>query len=727
MNRKKNTARERTARRGFVASPRGHLLVLSLLFGGAVGAQIALRQVDTSKPSLLALALRPAKDLFPAGTPFQATNVQSLLASVDYEVRAPAQGPAPEPEGFEDVLGVFPSQAEKLGVGRAPFLAASRWAVVRYLGPSPAGKGLKGKALEDAQRAALGAPNDTIPVVTAVATITKMMDDYFAPLLARLPGGQDILSQLRVQGAYFAPHYVPPENSDNEPSNDFEVGRDNAFVTGLQSLEIYPSGCFENDGSVREGCQPPFFSTGHDPTVMGHELGHVLFNHMRGKRSLEGFQWFAVNEGYADYFSAAYFNDPFVGRIWKVDNEASPYLRRLLDNPTVSNDAYAQEIHAFSIVWSSTLWRIRQRLLKDLGAKPNDVDRVVLYSISFLGETDKPRLGDAATALLRAAETLGYPDWKEPMKGEFTRAEVELAAPADIVLARRGADLDPTGPSHARRGLCGVVGQNAASFPASGGHVPWASTALLLLPLLAPLLWAGLKRLRRTRKYLSAGALAGLGLLGGLLKGCKDNGDAPLGAPGYTLAYRCDKEIITNEYRKDSPVFFTWYEPTASESPVQRVLVSDDRFERSRSAIIAILDKERVRLEQVRDRDGRPLELSMTSRYISKEEALAYQFVRLATLVLDSSATALVRARALAETTSSAKEPVSSSPSASSPPAPVKEAVFRFENKSYVAMAAETVEGGFGYGPLASRILRAEASGVPGSTACRHDPSRSSR
>jgi hypothetical protein len=738
--RRKNT-RERGARRGFVSSPRGHLLVLTLLFGGAVGAQIALRQRDTSKTSLLALALRPAKDLFPSGTPFGPNDVEKLLQSVDFEVRSPAQGPASEPEGFENVAGLFEGQAAKLGVGRSPFLASSRWAVVRYLGPSPAGRGLKGKALEDAQRAALGTPDDTIPVVTAVATITKMMDDYFAPLLARLPGGQDILSSLRVQGAYYAPNYVPPENSDDDVNNDSIVGRDNAYVTGLQSLEIYPSGCFDDEGASREGCTPPFFSTGHDPTIVGHELGHVLFNHMRQRRALEGFQWFAVNEGYADYFSAAYFKDPFVGRIWKVDKTAAPYLRRLIDNPKVSDEAYSQEIHAFSIIWSSSLWRIRERLLKDFGAKPNDVDRVMLYSIAFLGETDKARLGDAATAVLRAAETLGYPSWKDVMKEEFAKAEVALKAPADVVLARRGDDIGATGQTTARRGLCGVVGSAAkgAAVRSANRSPPGtlhnnslhvAHAAFLLAPLLASLLapfgravlGAMTRKRHRPSWRSSLWALLSLFGISGGLRGCKSESEEALSAPGYSLAYMCDSETMTNEFRKDSPVFFTWYEPTSSDSPVQRVLVSDDRFERSRSSIIAILDKERIRIEQVRDRDGKPLELSMTSKYISTEEALAFQFVRIANLVLDSSVTALVRARALAQTAPSAKEPVSSASLASLG----KEAVFQFEDKSYVAMAAESVKGGFGYGPLASKILRTGASGTPGSTACRHVPDRSS-
>jgi hypothetical protein len=706
------------------------LFACGVFFGGAVGAQLALRQLDERRPSLLALALRPAREMFPSEQRFTPQDVEKLLTSVKYDVRSPAAGFAPEPSarpGLDDNVNL-----SRLGFGRSRFLVDSKWATIRFLGPSPAGRGMSDEELEMAQMEAFGKPNDTTPVVTAVAAINEMMDEYFVPLLAGLPGGRDILSKIKVQGAYFSPEYIPPENEDEDPSNDSYIGRDNAFVVGLQALEIFPHGCFLEGGEVRDGCEPPFFSSGHDPTIMGHELGHVLFNHMRGAKSLEGFQWFAVNEGYADYFSAAHFKDPYVGRIWKVDQKSSPFLRRLVDSPKVGDEAYAHEIHAFSVVWSSALWKVRTRLVKEKGAAERDVDRSVLFSIAFLGETDKTRLGDAATALLRAAESLGFPQWKAIMREEFEQAEVRLKSPRDAILVRRGPDVVPGSPVAT---ACGVVGAGNKSSTGStgstgngptkpGGSTPW-------WPLAAPLVLVAALRWRKSRResnpLRSSGfraivvACLGLGGFGGLGSGCQKKEEA-ISSPGYTLAYACDTSTIDLKEGPENVVYFTWYEPTASASPVQRILVSGKAFERSPGSIIVVVDKERMRLEQVRTRDGKPLELSMRQTTMTELEALPFKLVRVANLVLDTSASALASARGTLDANTAGTPPNESRPTAPS----AKEAAFRFDDITYVALAEENVKGGFGYGPLASKILRTGISGEK-STACRLDPSRSSR
>jgi len=464
-------------------------MLLVLIFGGAVGVQVALRQTDSSRPSLLAQALRPAKALFPGDKDFSPADVEKLLETVSVKIVAPASGAAAEPDIPEGV--VFPvneDYAREMGIGSSPFLVDSRWATIRYLGESPAGAGLQGAALNAAQKAALGKKNDTIPVVTTAVTINRMMDGYFAPLLQRVPGGRDLLPRIKVQGAYFSPTYSPRAGES--------LQRDNAFVVGLQSLTIYPSSCFDEAGEVQQGCVQPFYSTGHDPTVMGHELGHVIFNHLRGMKSLEGFEWFAVNEGYSDYFTAAYFDDPRVGRIWKVDQQGAPYLRRLLDDPVASDERYAREVHAFSIVFSSSLWRARARLAKEQGAKTQDFDRVVLFSIPFLGETEKTRLGDAATAMLRSAEALGFPEWKTTLREEFDKAEITLKAPSEAILARRGADI-PHSEDRVKENGCGVIAA-AASAAAGSGGAP-ATSLCLVLPALAAV-WNSLHQRRKNRR-----------------------------------------------------------------------------------------------------------------------------------------------------------------------------------------------------------------------------------
>jgi hypothetical protein len=673
-------------------SPKHSLLLFGIFFGTAVGIQIAMRQRDQSKPSLLALALRPAKDLFAPDRTVQPNDVSSLLQSVPLRIQAPLNGYAPEPPLKEGVPELQEQDAQKLGLGKSPFLIDSKWMTIRYQGEEPAGAGLSGTALEQAQRNAFGKENDTVPLVTATVTINRMMDEYFVPLLQSLPQGRELLSRIKVQGAFFAPSYF--ENT-NEPRQS-----DNAYVVGLQSLYLYPSSCFESDGATREGCVEPFFSTGHDPTVIGHELGHVIFNHLRGLKTLEGFQWFAVNEGYADYFSASYFQDPFVGRIWKSNVKGAPYLRRLIDSPTVEDEQYMSEMHTFSVVWSSTLWRIREKLVQKFKIQRNDFDRVALFSITLLGETEKTRLGDAATALLKSMELLGAPQWKEEAKAEFQKAEITLQAPTDALLHRRGKDLNPDFTPKDPQNACGVIADKSES---TSSHSIWT---LLLLPLGLALLQAA----RRKPHYTWKRAFPLLGFLFFLQKSCKSGDEKEKVQPfqGYSLAYSCQGKDFEGSNDQKNVVYFTWYEPTGKNSPVQRVLVSDGRFERSPSALIVVLDRKSRRLEQARDRDGYPLQLSMTRKSISRDEALSYLNLRLATILLETAPNALWNSSKGA------------SQEAGSGQKGVTQASFRFEEKTFQASLEGELKGAEGYGPLASRIVRNGENGAE-SLACQYE------
>ena len=311
-----------------------------------------------------------------------------------------------------------PTDLEQLGYGRASLIAHSKWSTIRYLGERPAGYGLEHGAVQAAQRLALGNPNDVLPVATSAAVIHAMMEEYFAPLLSELPGGQAIAQGIHVQGAYVSPTF--------NPHDGYRIDFDNAFVVGLQSLYIYPSSCYHRPNPTI--CTPPFLSTGHDATVIGHELGHVVFNAIRHAKSPKGFQWFAVNEGYADFFSASFFETPLVGQTWQSNQVHAPYLRRLLDNPHTRDEKVLASAHAFSVVWSSLLWRMKTRLEGTSLASARAFDKAVLFSIFHLGEGGGSQLGDAATALLKATYQLGFMNWDSIMREEIARSKIELKA-----------------------------------------------------------------------------------------------------------------------------------------------------------------------------------------------------------------------------------------------------------------------------------------------------------
>jgi hypothetical protein len=403
-----------------------------------------------------AVVIKPASSAFSDTDKLLPADIAKLISSLEdgpdaqkIQITSSATANAPEPEFLP---GVTPSSdLDALGYGRSKMIANSRWCTIRYIGPTtgtastPAGAGQTGKPQNDAQVAALGKENDSIPVVTAAWAVTKIMDEYFAPLLNKIPNGQNILGAFKIQGAYFAPGYTSQSGSRE---------RDNAFLVGLQSLYLWPSSCFEI--SQRPDCKPPYMSTGHDPTVVGHEVAHAIFNHLRGAKSLDGFQWTAVNEGYADYFSAAYYSTPRIGRIWKIASTTQQHLRSINGSPTTESPNIVNEAHQFSTVWSSALWRLRNRLISEQKAVPTEVDAMVLLSITYLGETERIRMGDAAISLLKASESSNKTAWNKIIREEMNNAEIELASGSTLSFLPGDATSTEAGSAKSS-GACGTV------------------------------------------------------------------------------------------------------------------------------------------------------------------------------------------------------------------------------------------------------------------------------
>lgn len=618
------------------------------------------------KTELPALTLHAPGKKFANSIELKPENIQNLLAESNYTPTSSQNSPVKEPElppGH-----VEPPEAEALGFGKSYFVVDSPWATIRFIGENPAGVGLSGAELSKAQMQALGSEKDTIPVITAAQTINDMMNEYFAPLLRGLPRGEDILSRVKVQGAYYSPRHLNPDGTLPE--------RDNAFIFGVQSLLLYPSSCF--DKTTSNTCQPISYSAGHDPTIIGHELGHVIFNHLRDERSLEGWQWFAVNEGYADYFSAAYFGDPKLGRIWRVTRPSGArYLRHLLDTPSTNDPRVLEEGHAFGLVWSSTLWRIRSKLMTSQEPGPNEFDRIVLMSINFLGESTKTKLGDAASAVLKAADVSGYSSWKSTLISEFEKAEVDLTRGQKLAAAS-GQTLEKQ-----QSGLsCGVIAKNKQSN-SSGGFL-----ALSFLPV-----FFMLTQLKRYKKFLLR-LISAINLI--LLTGCQLANLWRSSTPspqGVAIIYDCNLGALrdgTPSTPSQRKLSLTFPKSTLVEERTEQIFVGDERFENADSSLLMLVDKETMRIDQIRKRDGRLFQLNLNQKYVNSEDAIAVQNMRLGTIIFEGVGRAMLNQKS--------KQPSSNNsvaPSAIS---------FELTGLNAKATLNGNITGARNFGPLPSQI-----------------------
>lgn len=639
------------------------LWILLLLTG-----LIALSMRQNRNTQLPAMALSAPGRKYAPQTELKPEWISNLLTQSALAPISSTSEDIPEPPL---PLGHFiPPEAESLGYERSRFIVDSQWATVRYLGENPAGAGLTGEALDRAQTAALGSERDSIPVVTAAQTINSMMDDFFVPLLKKLPRGEDILSRIKVQGVYISPRY---KSTDGAP-----IERDNAFVVGLQSLFLYPNSCF--DSTTSSTCSPLGFSAGHDPTIIAHELSHIIFNHIRDARSLEGWQWFAVNEGYADYFSASYFGDPVLGRIWRVSRpNGARYLRRLLDTPT-TNDAQAlEEGHAFGLVWSSALWRSRNRLIQSFGILGSDFDRVVLMSINFLGESTKSRLGDAAAAVLKSADVLGHGMWKPILVDEFKNAEVDLTQGQKMTIAQGEAIPQAYGGI-----ACGSLISNSQRKSKS------SSFPLLMMLCVPALVCMNRRSVRRLVRIVP------LLMLTFLLQACQFSalwGKSTTSPSGIVLLYNCDMSTLkdgTPTFPKQRKLSLTFLNNAPENSQLEQIFVGDERLENASSSLLLLVDKKTMRIDQFRRRDGSLFQLNLNQRFVSAEDALAVQNMRLGTILIEGVGRAL-----RVQNTPQSPSSLTSVPTAVS---------FQSTGINLRADIKQDLMGARGFGPLASVV-----------------------
>ncbi len=90
----------------------------------------------------------------------------------------------------------------------------------------------------------------------------------------------------------------------------------------------------------------------------------------------------AMNEGWADYFSASFTNDSITGQYSAPGLDGETGLRDA-DNDAACPDALIGEVHQDSLPWSGALWEIRTTVATRLGAGAiADYDRLLLAAIA---------------------------------------------------------------------------------------------------------------------------------------------------------------------------------------------------------------------------------------------------------------------------------------------------------------------------------------------------------
>jgi hypothetical protein len=513
----------------------------------------------------------------------------------------------------------YPQEPESVGYNRASLIVDSKWATMRYLGESPVGHGASPDELNGLIRNGLGRPNDILPVTTAVFTINEMMERYFVPLLRTLPQGGAILEKLHIDGAYFSPTLRFAEGRDRE--------FDNAFVVGLQSLMVYPSSCFNRPNF--EQCRDPFLSTGHDPTVIGHELGHAVFNYLMDRDTLKGFQWFAVNEGYADYFSASFFNTTAIGQSWQSARTRAPYLRRLSDHPTIRDPEVLKSAHTFGTVWSSLLWEIRKELGRQFQNSEFEFDRAVLLSITHLGEGGGARLGDAARALLKSTYELGYPQWDKVIREQMAASEIQISSEQLALVSDR-----PAAESQGFGCSSGSARKNSARTNESDDEISGPPVG---------------------RAGFDFGLTFLFGILATALCGCipwqrkesakKFTEQVSLQKPFAN--YDCDLGALSGTSLDNKPaavsLALSSKEPGVPNAPggdsknaTYRVFVFDPVADSAELAVQIVVDKENLRVDRALRIDGRPAKVSLGSDQIGIEPAVQLAYISLATMLFES-------------------------------------------------------------------------------------------
>ena len=141
----------------------------------------------------------------------------------------------------------------------------------------------------------------------------------------------------------------------------------------------------------------------YDGETVIHEYGHGVSNRLVGAGTstscLSRIQSGALGEGWSDYFSISFFNNPVEGA-YLTQNPTSGIRRQSYEGYTftyedVGNAGY--EVHNDGEIWAATLWDLRKVLGQSV------TDRLVLSGLK--STPCNPSMTDARDALLSADQT----------------------------------------------------------------------------------------------------------------------------------------------------------------------------------------------------------------------------------------------------------------------------------------------------------------------------------
>lgn len=142
--------------------------------------------------------------------------------------------------------------------------------------------------------------------------------------------------------------------------------------------------------------------TAFDSDVIFHEYGHAtvhaIVNSLNSSRAFG-----AVNEAFADYFAASYFDSPAIGEFFPYLSPSPNFLTReaflrTVDNETIYPDDVRGQPHQDSLMFSGALWDIREALGRQRG------DAVAINGLARMNATTA--FYSCATQLVNAARSL---------------------------------------------------------------------------------------------------------------------------------------------------------------------------------------------------------------------------------------------------------------------------------------------------------------------------------
>jgi uncharacterized protein (TIGR03437 family) len=170
-------------------------------------------------------------------------------------------------------------------------------------------------------------------------------------------------------------------------TGDF-FGQNNAF---------FSPNLFDNRGGLHFYLTRRGFDTAVDNDIVFHEYTHSVVNSFV-LSAQQGTRFRALNEGFADYFSSTFLDDPNLAE-WGalIFSLRTPFLRTVKNTNTYPVDFVGEE-HLDGNIWSGTLWDVRTAL------GPDRSDRIVFGALARL--TGSAEFFDAAVALVASAKAL---------------------------------------------------------------------------------------------------------------------------------------------------------------------------------------------------------------------------------------------------------------------------------------------------------------------------------